>query len=934
MQASTRESEYRLWLAVTDKLQPYCYVLAVIVTIKIALSTGFFSGYLESVWMALPAAIKWLMKSPFLISIWRGLEVGLPMVLVLTGTPIVAMISLFAGARQIKKDGPVLIRSSQMRECLLKLPGCQGALVLLFAWLVDSYGIFDAYCIKNMGVVCQAFLIFVLPLVLFSFAYRRKTIAGSTSQRERSKGLYLSLADCLLFAGASAGFWLLHSFHIIFLHNSYGTAFLFLLAFLFSVRLFKARKRDGEDDGTMRVRVRMQDLLWLVVLGYGVWFLSRYEIFSALGSYQLPVACQAAAIFLLPIAVFALLFRKRKTSEPARKKSGLSPYDCLQGSFFAASLWLFFAPGGLGYMVANWLQCSLVDANITHVSQAPPALFYITATTGWLFFMYLTAPVRVRVSLLFESILEKSIRTPLSVLEAMIDSVKSFGELITLRGRSTWLKDYFSSLFWFAFVYCAIFLLVASSILPDNPLGATIWGWLSACMLDANYVGDFSRPHWQLCLFAASICAAYGAGPLAVMWACYLPNRRGARIHLSDRGIMAENPMVSLSWRPWSDLDEVETISKGKEKVLSLKFRGQSKLKVPVKNLSRADLASIIKKADERAEHCRFDAETISLKKSLVEEERSQRSETSARFESTIFAVGQAGDIVLDGAYRIVKQLATRPLSAVYLARDQKGALVVLKQFVTPDQSEKSANWKDSLKREYEILRSCQNNALARVLGIVEEAGSTYLIVEYIEGENLRQIIDRHGKRKECTTRAIALELARAVSYLHDREPAIVHRDITPDNLMIDREGRLRVIDFGAAHEFIEGVTGTLIGKQCYIAPEQLRGDIDPRSDIYSFGCSLYFLITGKDPEALKQSDPKSEGYILTDELNEIIKKCTSFEPENRIGSFEQILDILGGDRDENKLALLESEESEKEEVERLSIRLEQAAKTCQKEPI
>ncbi|MGD9685295.1 MAG: hypothetical protein AB7W16_29345, partial [Candidatus Obscuribacterales bacterium] len=238
MQASTRESEYRLWLAVTEKLQPYCYVLAGIVAIKIALSTGFFSGYLESIWTALPTAIKWLARSPFIIGIWRGLEVGFPLVLVLTGTPIVAIISLFGNAKQIKKDGPILIRSSQMRECLLKLPGCQGALVLLFAWLVDSYGIFDAYCIKNMGVVCQAFLIFALPLVLFSLAYRRKAAEGSASQRERSKGLYLSLADCLLFAGASAGLWILNSLHLIHLHNFYGTAF-FLLAFLFSVRLFK-----------------------------------------------------------------------------------------------------------------------------------------------------------------------------------------------------------------------------------------------------------------------------------------------------------------------------------------------------------------------------------------------------------------------------------------------------------------------------------------------------------------------------------------------------------------------------------------------------------------------------------------------------------------------------------------------------------------------
>jgi|GEM_PF-778975 len=932
MQASTRESEYRLWLAVTEKLQPYCYFLAVVVTIKIVISTGLFSGYVESMWFALPAAIKWLVKTPFIIGVWRGLEVGLPMVLVLTGTPIVAMISLFKGARQLKRDGSILIRSSQMRECLLKLPACRGALVLLFAWLVDSYGIFDAYCIQNMGVVCQSLLIFIMPLALFSLAYHRKAAAGRVTETAKSKGLLLSLTDCVLFAGASAGLWLLNSLHIIYLPSFTGAAFLLVISFLFSVCFVRARKGNGEDHLTMCIRVGLNELLWLAALPFGIWFIHYFGIFSTLGSYEFPVACQAAAVFLLPLAFFALLYRRSKSSRAARSQSGLSPYNWLQASFFAASLWLFFAPGGLGCLFANWLQCSMRDASITSVSQAPPALFYSTATIGWLTFMYFTAPVRVRVSLLFESILERSIRAPLSVMEAMIDSVKSFGDLINVKGRASWLKDYLSSLFWFAFVYCVIFALVASSILPDNPLGATIWGWLRACMRDANYFGDFSGPHWQLCLFAASICAAYGTGPLAVMWACYLPNRRGARIHLSDRGIMAENSIVSLSWKPWSDLDEVETAGKGKEKVLSLKFRGQRRLKVPLKNLSRADLASIIRKADERAEHCRFDAETINLKRELIEEERSQKSETPARFESTIFAVGQAGDMVLDGRYRIVKQLATRPLSAVYLARDQRGSLVVLKQFVTPDQSEKSSAWKDSLKREYEIVRSCDNDSLARVLDIVEEADSTYLIVEYIEGENLRQIIDRHGKRKESTTRAIALELARAVSYLHEREPAIVHRDLTPDNLMIDREGKLRVIDFGAAHEFIEGVTGTLIGKQCYIAPEQLRGDIDPRSDIYSFGCSLYFLITGKDPEALKQSDPKSEGYVLTDELNEIVKKCTSFEPEGRIASFRQILGIL--EADGYSLGLLESKESEKEEAERLSLRLEQTAKTCQKEAI
>ncbi len=95
--------------------------------------------------------------------------------------------------------------------------------------------------------------------------------------------------------------------------------------------------------------------------------------------------------------------------------------------------------------------------------------------------------------------------------------------------------------------------------------------------------------------------------------------------------------------------------------------------------------------------------------------------------------------------------------------------------------------------------------------------------------------------------------------YLHNQKVPILHRDLTPDNLLLDESDALKLIDFGAAHQFVEGVTGTLIGKQCYIAPEQLRGSASVRSDIYSFGCTLYFLLTGNDPVALAPSDFKKE---------------------------------------------------------------------------
>ncbi|HNA71953.1 MAG TPA: protein kinase, partial [Candidatus Obscuribacter sp.] len=129
---------------------------------------------------------------------------------------------------------------------------------------------------------------------------------------------------------------------------------------------------------------------------------------------------------------------------------------------------------------------------------------------------------------------------------------------------------------------------------------------------------------------------------------------------------------------------------------------------------------------------------------------------------------------------------------------------------------------------------------------------------------------------------------------LHQHEPQILHRDLTPDNLVITNNGNLALIDFGSAHQFVEGITGTLVGKQAYIAPEQLRGKATIQSDIYSFGCCLYFLATGKEPQALKECDAIASGASITNSLNELIRCCTSFEAKERPENFQEVLARLG----------------------------------------
>ena len=121
------------------------------------------------------------------------------------------------------------------------------------------------------------------------------------------------------------------------------------------------------------------------------------------------------------------------------------------------------------------------------------------------------------------------------------------------------------------------------------------------------------------------------------------------------------------------------------------------------------------------------------------------------------------------------------------------------------------------------------------------------------------------------------------MQYLHGQNPPIIHRDVTPDNLVLDRTGSIKLIDFGAANEFIATATGTLVGKQSYIAPEQFRGHATPQSDIYALGCTLYYLATGADPEALSQSSLTSESTMKMTALSKLIFACTAMELEDRL---------------------------------------------------
>ncbi len=134
-----------------------------------------------------------------------------------------------------------------------------------------------------------------------------------------------------------------------------------------------------------------------------------------------------------------------------------------------------------------------------------------------------------------------------------------------------------------------------------------------------------------------------------------------------------------------------------------------------------------------------------------------------------------------------------------------------------------------------------------------------------------------------------AFEIVALLEYLHGMKPPVVHRDLTPENFIIGSDGTITLIDFGAANEFLGTATGTVVGKNAYIPIEQFRGKAAPRSDIYAFGGTLFFLLTAKDPEPFSQSNPLACGAVVSSRLNDLIRLCTVVEPEKRIQDVEEL---------------------------------------------
>ena len=261
----------------------------------------------------------------------------------------------------------------------------------------------------------------------------------------------------------------------------------------------------------------------------------------------------------------------------------------------------------------------------------------------------------------------------------------------------------------------------------------------------------------------------------------------------------------------------------------------------------------------------------------------------------------------IGGRYEIIEELGKGGMGKVYRVLDKKVEEEVALKLLNPEiaADEKTV---ERFRNELKFARKISQRNVCRMYDLNEDEGTQFITMEYVPGEDLKSSIRRMGQLSVGKAISIAKQVCEGLSEAH--QLGVVHRDLKPQNIMIDKKGNVRIMDFGIARSLeVKGLTetGMMIGTPEYMSPEQAEGkDVDLRSDIYSLGIILYEMVTGRVPfegdtplsialkhQAETPRNPKEINDQIPEDLSRVILKCMEKDKEKRYKRAEEILSEL-----------------------------------------